>query len=342
MNILYIVENAVDSGGNRVIAIKIRNDIRDGHIVEVAYILRKLSRFKDLAGLLKDIITCNIKYRHASKVRLIANTVNDSPYDKIISTGRRCLEFLDDLGSDKHCHLIQHIEVWNTLQSKSFFELSRNNGYLDSIETLDIINKNKEPDELSYITRLGKVGSFETVSCYLEKIVNKINSASNVVVCEPPEISFPRIKVGKISNNRDIDVLMFFRNLKFKGDDIIFSLAKEINTMGYKVHLICGKNSENKLKEIGGYSNIFTHFRTSDKDVAELYARSKIVINSSISEGFGAIPREAIDYGCYCISSNTGWVQCSELKGGVRLKIIYRHRVEEYLKTFRDLVKHIK
>ena len=42
MNILYIVENAVDSGGNRVIAIKIRNDIRDGHIVEVAYILRKL------------------------------------------------------------------------------------------------------------------------------------------------------------------------------------------------------------------------------------------------------------------------------------------------------------
>jgi glycosyltransferase involved in cell wall biosynthesis len=330
MKVLFIVENAVDSGGNRVIFISIKDSISCGNDVEVAYILRKVQKIKDIFGFFKDYIGMLFKYRNI-KIKLLNQPISSDEYDQVITTGRRCLEFLTDLSSKKHVHLIQHLEVWSTFKSKYFMDLSRQSGYATSSETLKCVVELECPEELAYISRLKKVKSFLTVSNYLERILIELNPRANINVSEPPEISYPLEAYAKKkqANKKKYDLLFFIRGLKFKGDELVEEIIKSIIVDQNKLSILVVISGKAKKLELLDSRITYIH-KPSDFEMAKLYSESKILINPSLTEGYGAVPREALLYGCKCIASNTGWLQDTN-DSGENLMIINKHSKQLYL-----------
>lgn len=339
MNILYIVENAVDSGGNRVIFIKIKESIKKGNKVEVAYILRRISRIKDLFGFFKDYIGMVLKYRGV-KIKLLNQPISTENYNQVVTTGRRCLEFLNDISSYKHIHLIQHLEVWSTFNSQFFIDLSKSKGYASSDETLKCVYLNDCPEEQAYISRLKKIKTFETVSEYLKRILLEINSTATINVKEPPEISYPLNQYSKKIKfeNRNYDILFLLRGLKFKGDDLVLDLINAIIEKKYKLKIAIVVSGKAKFKFKNSQVSYFIN--PSNIKMAGLYSESKILVNPSLTEGFGAVPREAILYGCKCITSNTGWLQDFE-KNDKNIEIINKHKINLYLDAIDKMMNDI-
>ena len=337
MKVLFIVENAVDSGGNRVIFIKVKESIANGNEVEVAYILRKFLKIKDIFGFFKDHIGMILRYRNI-KIKLLNQPISSDKYDQVVTTGRRCLEFLSDISSEKHVHLLQHLEVWSSFKSKYFIDLSLENGYASSAETLKCVSTLECPEELAYISRLKKIKSFQTVSYYLKRILKELNPVANVDVSEPPEISYPIeefVKQRKI-DKKEYDILFFIRGLKFKGDELVEDLVKALIKGDTKLSIaivISGKAKKLEMQD----SNIKYIQKPSDFQMAKLYSRSKILVNPSLTEGYGAVPREAILFGCKCIASNTGWLQ--DYSGSnENLVIIKKHNKDLYLNAINKML----
>ena len=336
--ILFLVENVVDSGGNRVIAIKIKNEIKKGNIVEVAVIQRKLTKPKDILGLIKDIISSKIAYKQANKVFLLNKPIETSNYDEVITTGRRGLLFLQDITESKHLHLFQHIEAWDTLNSDYFFNFCKNNGYPSGSQTIEVLRENKVIEELIYIYRLSFLKKVETVSLYLKEIIHSLNPKSTVIVNEPPEIGLTNSEDLNIINTFEYDLLFFVRGLKFKGDDLHIKLMRIFYSKGLRIAIVCSKKRKyyNFIKS--DYENCSFFFQPLDLDLYKIYKKSRIFVSCSVSEGFGATVREAYNNGLICVTSNVGWVQNNELFAKDRLHIVKKHDFKEYVSKIETLI----
>ena len=325
--VLYVVENAVDSGGNRVIASYIKNE-RETNDVDVVFILRKITRFRDIAGLIKDYIGMFFKYR--SQFSIACGEIDTGRYDRVVTTGRRTLEFIDCLDSNKHTHLIQHIEAWKSLQSPDFEKESKTRGYLSGVQTIDFILKFDDPDEYGYLRRLKKIRKFLTVSKYLSNILREVSPSSHIMVNEPPEISFPYNKFNE-QLTRHIDVVFILRGLRFKGDALTEELINHYKKIP-RVKMLVILSGKAKLRD----RTIEILSKPNDRQLAQVYSLTKCFVAPSLSEGFGAIPREVIQYGANCVTSNTGWIQNSEKHQ--LLHIVEKHDLEEYVSKINAVI----
>ena len=90
-----LVENVKDSGGNRVIFKRAAALAASGqHDVTILVTARKIRSLRDIAGQTRDIIASKLKYDFAASVRLQFGTVDLDRFDRVISTGRRALDFV--------------------------------------------------------------------------------------------------------------------------------------------------------------------------------------------------------------------------------------------------------
>lgn len=335
---LYIIENAVDSGGNRVIY----QYIRDSNCAVAGYILRRFTRLKDILGFLKDVISVNLMYKKLYGSKLLIMPALSKDYRAIVTTGRRCLEFIDDLSSPNHIHLMQHIEAWRSLNSLNYFEYCKTLGYPTGEDTIKFIISQNHADEIEYINNLKKITQFQTVSTFLSDIIKHINPSAVVSVSEPPEISYPIIKFGKVKplSQRKYDLLIVLRGLNFKGDDIGLALLKSDELKHLKKFVILSTKKAARMyrNQLG---NVEHDCYPDDFHFATILNDSKIVVNSSVSEGYGAVPREAIKYGCLCVTSNTGWIINSIQSEDIY--IVYSHIPQNYisqiLRSYNDIRK---
>jgi hypothetical protein len=340
---LFLVENVVDSGGNRVIAIKIFDAIEKGYKVDVAVTQRVLTKPKDIAGLIKDILTSKIKYKKANKVFLLNKPIATENYDEVISTGKRSLLFIENISAKNHLHLFQHVETWGTLNSNYFSNLCKINGYPNGAETIKAINENKIISEQIYLYNLSFINKAETVSYYLKDILVKLNPKMIVKVCEPPEIGFINNKISNMNNyNYEYDLLFFIRGLKFKGDDLHMELIRYFYKDGLKICVVCSKSKNHYNFNNKDYINSNFKFKPSDLELNNIYKKTKIFVNCSVSEGFGATVREAYNNNMHCVASNVGWIQKNELKADQRLLVVKKHNISNYIKTIETLLKKIK
>lgn len=330
---IYIVENAVDSGGNRVIYQYIKNEGSE----YTGYLLRRFTKPKDFLGFLKDVVTVHLKYLGISKPMLLWKSVAAKNYDLVVTTGRRCLDFIDDVSAHNHLHLIQHIEAWKTLNSSEYLNYCIEIGYPSGQRTIEFIINHNDSDEIQYISKLKRIQKFKTVSPFLKEIIYEINPTAIIETVEPPEISYPILKFGqtKMINDRKYDLLIILRGLDFKGDDVGLALINSVELSHLrKVVVLSTKASIKKYKEsIDGLGTVFCS--PTDYEFALLLSESKIVINSSTSEGFGAVPREALKYGCKCVSSKTGWVINSQKNEN--LSVVNSHKKNLYIDAVLEL-----
>ena len=336
MNVLFLIENAVDTGGNRVILKKIKEYTEDqGNCIEVGYTLRKITKLKDYLGVAKDIFGVYKKFFFIAKINILFRPICIKRFNLVISTGRRCIEFVSVLEDNRHIYLMQHFEVWKTYNSSFFINQSRESGYCNSIDTVKAVYFNNNPDEMNYINNIRKIKNFITVSVYLKDIITYINPLiKSIVVQEPPEISFPHESL--IINNfseRKYDLLLFLRGVDFKGDGIVIKILEYYNNTEINIAVVV---SLRKIKINKLAPNISFYIQPSDSSLAYLYNNSRIVIVNSLTEGFGAVAREAIKFGSKCISSNTGWVQHSDYPD---LYKVYHHKFESYISKSQELLR---
>ena len=339
--IAVLVENVRDSGGNRVIFIRIAELASDpSNAVTVLVTARRIRTPKDVAGQLRDIVASKIKYRFAHKVLLQRGAVDFNDYDEVISTGRGPLEFVDQLEDRRHIHLIQHIESWAVLNSDAFRDFSRAVRYPTGQDCIDLIRNSGIAAETRYLGKLARIKRFQTVSPFLESIINGLANSHEVDTNEPPDISLvptPSM-AGRPFEQRDIDVLFFVRGLTFKGDALTIQVINALRGSPYRLALIAGRRTARLLADIDPAVEVETHNIPSDQVVADLYYRSKIVVQPSLCEGFGAIPREALAFGCHVVASRTGWLQSKSARPA-RLSVIERHDESLYVESIRHILR---
>ena len=342
--VAMLVENVKDSGGNRVLFLKAAELAKSGGNHLTIYVTaRRIARMKDVAGQARDIIASKIKYHFADAVELLWGNVDFSRFDEVITTGRRALDFIDQLDDPRHLHLIQHIEAWGTLNSAMFREFAESVRYPTGLDCLALIRRNAVPAELAYLDRLAHVTRFATVSNFLKSILESFASTKEVTLRPPPDVgAVPPIVTNRwASPSRDIDILYFMRGLPFKGDaliaDVINGLAKE----GYRGVLIAGLRNRKMVDAIADKSRLrIINNIAPNHVVADLYSRARIVVHPSLSEGYGLIPREALRFGCHVIASRTGELQ-DVTEAIDRLTIIDRHLVELYVSEIRRVLQGV-
>jgi len=96
-------------------------------------------------------------------------------------------------------------------------------------------------------------------------------------------------------------VLYFYRGMASKRDDLAFEcLLKLYETKKVKIHIVSQQNLAENVKVDFAYE---LHIDPSDVDLANIYSKSRILLYTSLFEGFGLPPLEALACGTNVVST---------------------------------------
>jgi glycosyltransferase involved in cell wall biosynthesis len=324
--IALLIENIKDSGGNREIFRLFKSlSASTENRVSVLVLARDRSSLKDFGGHIRDVVFSKAKYRGASAVKSQKQIIYGG-YDLVISTSRRTLNFVGAFDAPWHLHFMQHIEAWASLNSEIFRRFCIDSRYPNPQECVALIRNIGIAEDIAYLGQLSRTRNFRAVSPYLAEIARALSPDASVEIAEPKPHILPAI-VADLP--RSIDVMMFLRGLKFKGDDLNLAVAKSLAARSRRLAIVCTPKTAPLVDDIAGRSNVEIYTLPSNETVGRLYQRAKIVLHPSLCEGFGSIPQEALAIGCDVLASRSGWVGYGERPN--RLHIMDVHSPEEYI-----------
>jgi glycosyltransferase involved in cell wall biosynthesis len=315
-----LFENLRLTGGVRQ-ALKLVDELGADRVT-LSVVFRKIRTPKDVFGIIKDLIIAlknKPKKAHLSfQVRPAISTENHI----IISTSRATLKNVCDINSENHIHYFQHIEAWDFLNSNFFLERCQSIGYPDAKEIGELMTRSLSEADRDYLLSLEKIKNFYVVSDFLQSFLSSKNPTANIVAKEVrPHINSAQL----VSIKKSADLLFFIRGIKFKGDDLVFQLLEHYKNMELDINVVVSTYVKGKIHG----SNISYHYMPTDKELVGLYSKTKIVISSSLCEGFGSVPQEALKFGCSVVASNTGWLL--DKPDGDNLLIVEKHTKEKFI-----------
>lgn len=326
---IIFIENLFPNGGTRQFLKLLRlNNFKNK---TTFYMIRRdFNSIKSVAGFIKDYLYSILHKPENTQIKLIFNPIHLKKNTLYISTSRRTLDFIIDVESPNHIHYFQHIEFWEYLNSDEFMKYCSESGYPSALFFAKLFKRENKLLNYNYKNKLPKINNFLTVSEFLSKILENLNKRNITLIKVIPHITHSN------TCSKTYDLLLFYRASRFKGDDIVIDIINKYSNL-YKIAVVAFNNNINK--KITFNKNIFMYVRPSDVALGELYAKSRLVIHPSLSEGFGSIPQEALEHDCYVVSSKTGWL--IEHESSEKVKIIEKHSFENYIYEIDKLLKHI-
>lgn len=319
--IALLVKNLNLSGGNRVI-FSLFDRLQSApntemHVFVVPEIKRHIKEFRDL-------FACKRRYGAAASVTRATRPVDPSTFDMVISTSRRTLDFVLDLASPAHVHLLQAIEAWDTLNSPRFREFCRDRGYPTPEECVDLVRSIGVPQDVRYLDQISSASRILTVSEYMASAIHYAGRPEDVIISEPAlDI---RGTVGP--TEKTIDVLLFVRGDSYNGDALALVVANALPDK-YRITVVAAHRARAEIKAIQKRDHLSIIHDPSDAALAKLFASARVVIHPSLHNGAGFIPQEALSFGCAAVASRTGWLFSA--KSEMPLIVVDRHDPEIYL-----------
>jgi len=134
------------------------------------------------------------------------------------------------------------------------------------------------------------------ISNYLTKQIPKIQNIQNKTKVLSPGIDTKQFLTNN-HFNKDIDLIFVGRIEPIKNINYAFEIFSEIEGKGLSVNFhLFGNGSElSKLKnKQKGNQNIFFHGEVSHKEIIDFLRKSKVLILTSLCEGFGNVVLEAM------------------------------------------------
>lgn len=316
-----LVKNLNMSGGNRVI-MNLFDRLTESEDAEVhVFVVPEAKRH---LGELFSLAACKRRYGAAASVRRATRPIDPSEFDALISTSRRTLDFVADLDHPAHFHLLQAVEVWDTLNSAEFLNYCGVQGYPGPEACIDVIREIGLPQDVRYVGQIAATRRFLTVSEYLELAARYLGCAADDIIVREP---IPNIR-GASRVERTIDLLLFLRGFSYNGDDLAVALANALADKPYRVAVVAGRRAKPLVKTLIKRGGLSVVYDPPDEALAELFAATRVVAHPSLHNGGGFIPIEALCFGCSVVASRTGWL-LTEGKG--RLTVVERHDPVIYL-----------
>ena len=313
--IALLVKNLNLSGGNRVI-FSLFDRLQSTpnvelHVFVVPDAKRHIKEFFDLAA-------CKRRYGSAASVTRISRPINSENYDVVISTSRRTLDFVLDLASPRHIHLLQAIEAWDTLNSETFRRFCADRRYPAPAECVELVRTVGFPQDLRYLEQISSSRRFLTVSEYMASTIRHAGQPQDVIISEP-KLDFR----GTISPaEKTIDFLFFVRGFPYNGDALAIAVANTLSDK-YRIAIVAARRAKAELRSLQKHNHGSVVRDPSDAGLAELFAATRVVIHPSLHNGAGFIPQEALPFGCAVVASRTGWLFPAQSKG--KLTVVDRH-----------------
>ena len=329
MKKILILQDLSLNGGTRQ-ALKLFDD-KDFDNLKIALLKPNFKNILSSIRFIKNAIIFFIYIKKIININFISHKIKATNKLKVITTSKKTLEFIANIDSQYHIHYCQHIEIWKLYESKLFINFCRQKGYPDGKKLSFLIDQfylNLSSIDKKYLNNISLIKNFYVVSFFLDEFINSINSNCNIFHQKVyPHINKVNLNLPKEKNS----VIFFIRGQKFKGDDLIEKIIFSKRLMNIKKYLVLSfipkKNYLNKINKI---SNLSVFVKPSDNQLSKLFSKANLLVNASLSEGFGSLPQEALYYNCNVITSNTGWIL--NKKQSKRLKIIKKHKVNDYIK----------
>lgn len=324
---VIFIENLFPNGGTRQFLKLLNLNTFRGN-TRLFLVRRDFSSLRNILGFFKDYLYALLHKPKNVRLKIIFKPVHLRDDTVYISTSRRTLEFIKNLNSKNHYHYFQHIEFWEFLNSKTFFEYCTNKGYPDSLYFSQLFSKDINLLDKKYKNNILQINNFLTVSNFLSEILSKLNKKNIQLIDVRPHISYQ----NKLLN--EYDLLLFYRACNFKGDEMTIEIIKKYKDK-YKIVIVAFNNEIYKKIKINNNITIYIH--PADTELGKIYSKSKLVINPSLSEGFGSVPQEALYHDCCVVTSNTGWVINTD--SNERVVIIRKHTIDSYTDGIDKIMK---
>lgn len=327
---IILVENLRLTGGIRQ-SLKLLEDIVLPSEIYFGLTARRTCGIRSLFGFIKDYFIAQINKPAIAKIIFIKKPITIKLSTIYITTSRDTLLYVNNLGASNHIHYCQHIELWDFINSQKFLKFCESEGYPNSKKFFKLLLNNLNTlssKELSYLENLKAIKNFYTVSDFLSNLLQELNqNIPNIKLISVKPHIFKTIE----TSIRKYDLMFFLRGIPFKGDEIIIELLHFFSKLQFiNILVIC--NSARALKAFAHLkcSNITSVINPSDIDLAKYYTNSKIVVCTSLLEGFGSIPQEALSMGCKVVSSRTGWL-CNHKDITENIHVIDYHNKNHYV-----------
>jgi glycosyltransferase involved in cell wall biosynthesis len=287
MDINFILPGFYKSGGIRVIFEYANRLTAKGHKVK-AYVPLKtynnfLGEFRPVYTsklLLKDLI-----YKNKKKIEPFMNI--DFDLIKVNSIKNKYIEDAD----------IVIATGWQTAYSVN--NLSRQKGrkvYL--IQGYEVWDANVKSVENTYQFPFNRI----TISQYLHDLLkNRYNSDSTVI---SNGIDFHRFNISKKDYGKKITISFIVSRINIKNLAGAVAAVKKIHDEYNDIRIECFGVQESEL--IPDYAEYF--FNPSDEKIVEIYCNSDIFVYSSLYEGFGLPPAEAMACKAAVVTNKVGAV----------------------------------
>ncbi|MFA6577428.1 MAG: glycosyltransferase [Nocardioides sp.] len=321
MKIALLTKNLNPSGGNRVI-MRLFDQMAESGQAELHVFVVPEPRAPIQA--LRHLAACKRRYGAAASVKLATRPLRPGEFDVLISTSRRTLDFVGDLGHPAHVHLLQAIEAWDTVNSAPFLEHCADRGYPGPDACVDLVRKIGLPHDLHYLERVAAAGRILTVSEYLASAVAYMGGTPDVRVSVPDW----HIKRSGPAPGRSIDALFFVRGFVYNGDALAVAVADAM-PQETRVTFVASPRAKREMKSLHGRAGLSVVQDPSDAALAGLLAAARVVVHPSLCNGGGSIPIEALALGCSVVASRTGWLWPAESRGP--LQVVDEHDPEKYL-----------
>lgn len=324
--IALLVKNLRPSGGNRVI-MQLFDELQSMLGVEMHVFVTPETAFP-FSGY-GSYLSCKQRYGAAKSVRRPLRAVNPADFDVVVSTSRRTLDYVSDLGHPAHVHLLQALEAWHTENTDAFLTFCRTRHYPQASDCIDLVREIGLRRDTRYLQQIASVRCVQTVSDHLAEIIGLCGVADRIAVREP---ELPILCSEAKERERDIDVLMLLRGFVYNGDDMTLALARSLagssRSLAVVVSAYCPPEQAAALSALPDLRLIRN---PPPGDLANLYARSRTVVHPPLCAGGGFMPFEALSFGCSVAASRSGWL--CRATGGERLAVIDRHDPALYVEA---------
>jgi hypothetical protein len=323
LNTILILPNLSFNGGTRQ-ALEL---FKDGLVDEVAINSKNIKSLKDLY---KTLIGLCYFRKHGIKYFFLKKKIKASSSIKIISTSFETLEWVENISSKYHTHYFQHIEIWDLYSNTIFTNFCKIKKYPNGQELYNLVKKINQFN--NYLFKISKIQYFYTVSQFLYDFIQCVNPSASIKI---KSVS-PMIRSSTRENKKRWS-LFFLRGFSYKGDDIVYSLIKR-SEIENKFVVFSRLPELSDLRLMRKY-NIKFSVKPSDKKLSQIFSDSKIVFNTSYSEGFGLITIESQLFKCKLITSNTGWIVSNKNKNK-NIKVIKQHQPKHFIEAYNKLLSH--
>jgi glycosyltransferase involved in cell wall biosynthesis len=296
--IALLVKNLNLSGGNRVIFSlfdRLQSSLNaELHVFVVPDAKRHIKEFFDLAA-------CRRRYGLAASVTRISRPIDPEKFDLVISTSRRTLDFVRNLASPRHVHLLQAIEAWDTLNSEPFCRFCVERRYPTPAECVELVRTIGLPRDVHYLEQIIASRRFLTVSEYMASAIRYAGQSQDVIISEP------KLEIrGTVSPvEKTIDFLFFVRGFPYNGDALAITVANALPDR-YRIAIVGPRRAKAEFRSLEKHSH-----------------------GSVVRAPPGFIPQEALSFGCAVVASRTGWLFSAKSKSN--LTIVDRHDPNIYL-----------